>query len=141
MTDPIIQPYLFFSGRCDEALAYYREHLGAEVDMLMRFNESPDPMPPGVLQPGFEGKVMHAAFRVGGSTIFASDGCDDSTRFQGFSLALSVADQDDATRVFNALADGGSVQMPLDKTFWSPCYGMATDRFGVAWMVMVPGES
>jgi PhnB protein len=138
---PAVQPYLFFGGRCDEALDLYRSALGIEVDMLMRFTDSPEPMPPGVLQPGFEKKVMHAAFRVGESTIMASDGCDDKAKFSGFSLAASVKDEAEAQRVFGALSAGGSVQMPLGKTFWSPCFGTLTDRFGVGWMVMVPGES
>ena len=140
MQNTSVQPYLFFGGRCDEALELYRTALGIQVDMLMRFNESPDPMPPGVLQPGFEGKVMHAAFRVGESTIMASDGCDDKARFNGFSLAVNVEDEAQAHRVFGALSAGGNVQMPLGKTFWSPCYGMLVDRFGLSWMVMVPGE-
>jgi PhnB protein len=139
MTQPMIQPYLFFAGRCEEAIAFYRAAIGAELEMLMRFNESPQPVPAGMLQAGFEAKVMHAAFRVGGSLIFASDGCDDKARFSGFSLALSVASDADADRAFAALADGGQVTMPLAKTFWSPRYGMLTDRFGIGWMVMVPG--
>ncbi len=141
MQNAIVQPYLFFAGRCDEALALYRDALSIEVDMLMRFKDSPEPMPPGMLQPGFENRVMHAAFRVGGSTIMASDGCDDKAKFSGFSLAVSVKDEAEAKRVFAALSAGGSVQMPLGKTFWSPCYGMLTDRFGVGWMVMVPEEN
>ncbi|MBA4105079.1 MAG: VOC family protein [Pirellula sp.] len=135
-----IQPYLFFSGRCEEAIEFYRTAIGAEVEMVMRFNESPEPMPPGVLQEGFEAKVMHSSFRVGDAMIMASDGCDDKTVFSGFSLALQAPTIADADRVFAALADGGQVQMPLAKTFWSPRYGMVQDKFGVSWMVMVPGE-
>ena len=140
MQTPTIQPYLFFAGRCDEALDLYRSALGIEVDMLMRFSDSPEPMPPGMLQPGFENKVMHAAFRVGDSIVMASDGCDDKSRFGGFSLAVTVKDAAEADRVFDALCDGGTVKMPLAKTFWSPRYGMLTDRFGVSWMVMVPDD-
>jgi len=141
MSNISIQPYLFFGGRCEEAIGFYTNVLGAKVGMVMRFNESPKPLPPGVLQPGFEGKVMHAAFHIGANTIFASDGCDDKSRFSGFSLTLNVPDETEANRVFAGLGDGGSVQMPLAKTFWSPCYGMLTDRFGISWMVMVPGDS
>ncbi len=139
MTDSAITPYLDFAGRCDEALAFYRDALGAEVEMLMRFDESPHPVPPGMLQDGFEKKVMHASFNVRGVRLMATDGCDDKTRFDGFRLNLQLPSEADARRAFDALAAGGSVQMPLTKTFWSPCYGMVTDRFGVAWMVMVPG--
>ena len=135
-----IQPYLFFSGRCEEALAFYRTAIGAEIEMVMHFNESPEPMPPGVLQEGFETKVMHSSFRVGDAMIMASDGCDDKTTFSGFSLALQVPTIAEADRAFAALADGGQVQMPRAKTFWSPRYGMVKDKFGVSWMVMVPGE-
>ena len=137
-----IQPYLFFGGRCQEAIDYYKTAVGAEVEMLMRFSDSPEPMPPGMLAPGFEDKVMHSSFRVGGSTILASDGCtpSDGAEKKGYSLALMVPSEAEADRAFNALADGGEVGMPLSKTFWSPRYGMVKDRFGVHWMVMVPGQ-
>ncbi|QDV38088.1 VOC family protein [Tautonia plasticadhaerens] len=137
MSRTTITPYLFLGGRCEEAIAFYTETLGAEVEMLMRFDESPDPPPPGMLQEGFEKKVMHASIRVRGIPIMMSDGCDDASRFDGFRLALAVPTEEDAHRAFDALAGGGSVQMPLCKTFWSPCYGMLTDRFGVGWMVMM----
>ena len=141
MTGTTITPYLFFGGRCEEALAFYRTALGAEVEMLMRFDEMPEPAPPGMLQPGFEKKVMHASFRVRGIPLFASDGCEAGAKMVGVQLALTVPAEEDARRAFDALADGGSVQMPLTKTFWSPCYGMLTDRFGLSWMVMVPGPT
>ncbi len=139
MTGTTITPYLFFGGRCEEALEFYRKALGAEVEMMMRFNESPTPPPPGKVQAGFEEKIMHVSFRVLGVPLMASDGCDDSAKFDGLRLALAVTNETDARRAFEALADGGSVDMPLSKTFWSPCYGMVTDRFGLGWMVMVPG--
>ncbi len=107
----------------------------------MRFDQSPEPTPPGMLTPGFENKIMHCDFKIGGMTVLASDGCDANSRFDGFRLALSVPTEADADRVFNALADGGKIDMPLVKTFWSPRYGMVTDKFGVGWMVMVPGPS
>lgn len=135
------QPYLFFAGRCDEALAFYEKALGATVVMKMRFSESPDPVPEGLLQPGFEEKIMHASFTVGKSTVMASDGCNDQTTFQGFRLALSVPTEDVCNRVFAALAEGGNVDMPLERTFWSPLYGMVTDGFGVGWMVMVSEDN
>jgi PhnB protein len=141
MSATTITPYLFFAGRCEEALEFYRTRLGAEVEMLMRFNESPEPTPPGMLRAGFENKVMHASFRVRGIPLMASDGCGDTTKFDGFRLALTVPTDADAHKAFDALADGGSVQMPLSKTFWSPCYGMVTDRFNVGWMVMVAGSA
>ncbi len=135
-----IQPYLFFAGRCQEALDFYSAAIGAQVDVVMRFDQSPDPVPAGMLQPGFESKIMHSSFRVGDATIMASDGVNDQAGFKGFSLALSVPTIADADRMFAGLADGGQVKMPIGKTFWSPRYGMLTDRFGVDWMVMVPGE-
>lgn len=136
-----VQPYLFFGGRCEEALKFYRVAVGAETIMSMRFDQSPQPLPPGVLQPGFETKIMHCSFRIGETIVMASDGCDDKSRFSGFSLALSVQDEAEARRVFAALSEGGQVTMPLGKTFWSPCYGMLIDRFGIGWMVMVPGPT
>ncbi len=132
-----ITPNLFFAGRCEEALNFYRDALGASIEMMMRFDESPAPVPAGMLQAGFESKIMHATLRIGGVALMASDGCDDKSKFDGFRLALSVETEADAHKAFDALADNGTVQMPLSKTFWSPCYGMVTDRFNVAWMVMV----
>ena len=136
----VIEPYLFFNGSCEQAVEFYRKALGAEVQMVMRYKESPEPPPPGRLPPGFENKIMHTSLRIGRTTFMASDGCStEKPNFGGFSLALSVASESEADRVFAALADGGQVQMPLGKTFWSPRFGMVTDRFGVTWMVSVPG--
>ena len=133
-----VQPYLFFNGRCEEAIEFYRGALGAQVDMLMRYKESPDPPPPGMVAPGSENKVMHATLRIGETTVMASDGsCMGKPSFEGFSLSISAPDAASADGMFNALADGGRVQMPLTKTFWSPRFGMVADRFGVGWMVNV----
>lgn len=136
-----VNNYLFFSGRCDEALEFYKQHLSAETKFLIRFSENPDAMPEGILQDGFENKVMHAEFSIGNVRVMASDGCNDVEKFSGFRLALNVPDEDEAHRIFAALASGGGkVDMPLMKTFWSPLYGQVTDQFGVGWMVMLPGE-
>jgi Uncharacterized protein conserved in bacteria len=135
-----LQPYLFFSGRCEEALEYYRQALGAEIEGLIRFKDSPEPPPPGTLQSGFEDKVMHASLRIGEARLMASDGCDDGTQLSGFKLSLALPSEADARRAFEALADGGQVEMPLSKTFWSSCFGMLTDRFGVGWMVSIAEE-
>jgi len=133
-----VEPYLFFNGRCEEAVEFYKKALGAKVAMLMRFKDSPEPHAPGMLPPGSENKVMHVSFRVGDTTVMASDGfCKGQTDFQGLSLSLTVSNEAEADRAFAALADGGQVQMPLGKTFWSLCFGMVTDRFGVGWMVTV----
>ncbi|CAI8937094.1 VOC family protein [Methylocaldum szegediense] len=132
-----IQPYLFFEGRCKEALDFYQRALGAEVTMLLRNKESPEP-PACPLPPGAEEKILHSSFRIGNSTVYASDGlCQGQPNFQGFSLSLSAPNETEAARLFNTLAEGGQVQMPLGKTFFSPCFGMVTDRFGVAWMIVV----
>ena len=139
-----VQAYLFFDGRCEEAVEFYRRALGAEVEMLMRYKESPDPPPPGMVAPGSDNKIMHASFRIGETTVMASDG-DCAGRpptFDGFSLSLAVPNEAEADRVFAALADGGQVRMPLGKTFWSPRFGMLADRFGVGWMInVVPAET
>jgi PhnB protein len=133
-----VQTYLFFNGRCDEALEFYKRTLGAEVEMLMRFTEAPDPPPPDCLAPGWEKKVMHTSFRIGNTTLMASDGNGrEPAAFAGFALSLAVPDEPTADRVFAALAEGGEVRMPLAKTFWSPRFGMVMDRFGMAWMVNV----
>lgn len=133
----LIQPYLFFGGRCEEALAFYTKALGAKTDALMRFNESPEPAPPGMVKPGFENKVMHAQFTIGGNTIMASDGCGPGPGFSGFSLSLALPTVAEVDRAFAALSEGGKVGMPLSKTFWSPRFGMLTDKFGIGWMVSV----
>jgi PhnB protein len=134
----LVQPYLSFDGKCAEAVEFYRRALGAEVVMMMRFGESPEPPPPGMVPPGAEDKVMHAALRIGETMLLASDGrCSGAPEFRGFSLSLTVADETEADRLFAALADGGQVQMALSKTFFSPRFGMVADRFGVSWMVYV----
>jgi PhnB protein len=132
----LVQPYLFFDGRCEEAIEFYHSKLGAEVEMLMRFKESPEP---AQNPPGSEDKVMHASFRVGETTVMASDGrCMGQPSFQGFALSLTPANDAEAERLFNALSEGGQVQMPLSKTFFASSFGMLADRFGVSWMVYVP---
>jgi PhnB protein len=135
-----VEPYLNFDGRCEEALEFYRRALGAEVTMLMRFKDSPEPGDPAMVPPGTENKVMHASFRIGDSVVMASD-CHSTGQpaFQGISLTLSVSGEAEADRVFAALGDGGQVQMPLTKTFFSPRFGTVVDRFGVSWMVIVRG--
>lgn len=137
MKSSIVQPYLFFSGRCEEALEFYRTTLAAEIGMVMRFDEAPDPPPADMLAPGFEKKVMHSSFTIGSSLIMASDGCGEPETFSGFSLSLSLANDTEAQQCFDALAEGGEVTMPLGKTFWSPCFGMVKDKFGIGWMVTV----
>jgi PhnB protein len=136
----LIHPYLFFPGTCEEALEFYRKALGAEVGMMMRFKESPEPPPPGMVPEGWDEKIMHASFTIDGNFVMASDGCTERGGFNGFSLSLSLPDEAAAKRAFTALSEGGKVTMPLDKTFWSPCFGMLTDRFGLDWMVTVAEE-
>lgn len=131
-----VQIYLFFDGCCEEAVEFYRRSLGAEVNKLLRYKDSPQPPPPDKVTPGSDDKIMHAELRVGDTFIMASDGCNAGTpSFQGFSLSLAASDATEAKRLFDALADGGQVRMPLGPTFWSPCFGMVADRFGVGWMV------
>jgi PhnB protein len=136
-TNPIVQPYLFFDGRCQEALEFYGKTLDAEVTALMRYKDNPDPNPcASGIDPD---KVMHANFRIGDTQVMASDGrCEGKPSFQGFALSLTVSDEVEADRRFAALAKGGQVQVPLAKTFFSPRFGMVSDRFGVCWMVIVP---
>ena len=132
-----VQPYLFFDGHCDEALEFYGKALGAEVTVLMRYKDSPEPAAPGMLAPGFENKVMHANFRVGETQLMASDGrSSGQPKFEGVSLTITTADAAEAERVFAALAEGGQVQMPMAPTFFAERFGMVADRFGVSWMVI-----
>jgi PhnB protein len=133
-----VQPYLFFDGRTEEALEFYRGALGAEVTFLMRFKECPQSQEHSGVAPGAGDKVMHASFRIGDTTVMASDGeCQGQPSFQGFSLSLTASDEAEAERLFGALAEGGQVRQPLIKTFFSPRFGMVADRFGVPWMVVV----
>jgi len=130
-----LEPYLFFEGRCDEAISFYQKAIGAEVTALMRYREGPGQ---GSYPPGSEEKVMHANLRIGEVTVMLSDGfCAGQPEFQGFSLCLLPADQAKARQMFESLADGGEVQMQLTETFYSPLFGMVRDRFGLSWMIMV----
>ncbi len=136
--NPVVEPYLFFDGRCEEAMEFYHRALGAQVDMLMRFKDSPEPPQPGCVPLGSENKVMHVSLRIGETSVMASDGrCAGKPTFQGFALSLRASTEAEAERLFSALADGGQIQMPLAKTFFSPRFGMVADRFGVMWMVLV----
>jgi uncharacterized protein YbaA (DUF1428 family)/uncharacterized glyoxalase superfamily protein PhnB len=134
-----IQPYLFYRGRCEEAIAYYKETLAAEVVMMLRFKDNPDKPGPHKVPPELDEKIMHACLRICGAEIMMSDGMKTGPLdFQCMSLSLSVANEAEADRVFGALAADGTVQMPMGKTFFSPRFGAVTDKFGVAWMIIVP---
>ncbi|MBM7060165.1 VOC family protein [Pseudomonas sp. UL073] len=131
-----VQPYLFFNGRCEEALAFYGQAIGAQTTFLMRFKEAPD-MPPsnecGNIGPEH---IMHANLTIGSTQVMASDGASpDAPGFRGFSLSVTAANPAEAEQAFNALLDGGQVVMPLQETFWAKAFGMLVDRFGVHWMV------
>jgi PhnB protein len=133
-----INPYLFFDGKCEEAIGFYQKAVGAQVLMMARFKDNPGP---SMNPPGTGDKIMHATLRVGETEVMASDGdCHGQAKFNGFALSLSAASIAEAERLFNALAEGGQVQMPFGKTFFSPGFGMVTDRFGVTWMVIVPTQ-
>ena len=140
MSKTQIISYLFFGGRCQEALDFYTTALGAQVDSMMLYSQSPEPAPEGMLPEGYENKVMHAAFRIGETTLYGGDGIigGQDPSFASFSLALTLPTEAEAQSAFNALAEGGQVNMPLGKTFWSPCFGMVTDHFGMDWMVSLP---
>ena len=132
-----VQPYLSFEGRCEEAIEFYKRAVGAEVTMLMRYRESPEASPPGMIPPGSEDKVMHSSLKIGDSVVMASDGgCSGKPNFGGIALSLAVKDAAAAARAFDALAEGGKVNMPLAKTFFASQFGMLADRFGVSWMVI-----
>ena len=130
-----VEPYLFFNGRCDEAIEFYKKTLGAQVGMLMRFKDSPEK---SACAPGSENKVMHASLTIGQTRVMASDGHNTGNpKFDGFALSVDAKDDADADRLFNGLSDGGKVIMPLGKTFFSPRFGMTQDKFGMNWMVIV----
>jgi PhnB protein len=132
-----VEPYLFFDGRCEEAINFYKNAIGAEVTSLMRFKDSPDPT---MVHGGQDGnKVLHASLRIGETTVMASDGQNQGKpSFQGFGLSIAVKTEAETKKLFNAFAEGGRVELPLGKTFFSPSFGMVADRFGVMWMVFIP---
>ena len=134
-----VQPYLFFDGRCEEAVEFYKKTLGAKVEMMMRFKENPDKDKNPNCMPSDDNKIMHAAFKVGDTTVMGSDGmaAGGKPEFKGFSLTVSAKDDAEAEKTFAALSDGGKVEMPLTKTFFSSKFGMLTDKFGIGWMVIV----
>lgn len=140
-----VQSYLFFNGRCEEAIEFYKKTLGAKVEMMMRFGESPE-KPSGDnaagCMPSDPNKIMHSSFRIGDTEIMASDGMAQGTpEFKGFSLTLNARDEAEANRLFGALAEGGQVHQPLIKTFFSPCFGVVADKFGLGWMVIVEQQA
>jgi PhnB protein len=137
-----VETYIFLEGRTEEALDFYVAKLGAKVEMLMRYSESPNPVPRAMLPPGGASKVMHASFTVGETRILASDGhVEHDPRYESFSFAITVPNEAEAKRIFGALSsEGGEVRSPLQKTFFSPCFGMARDKFGIGWMVLVPAQ-
>jgi PhnB protein len=133
-----IEPYIFFEGRTEEAIAFYTKAVGAKVEMMMRYSDSPEPIPEQMLPPGGRGKIMHSSFTIGESRINASDGhAQQDPEYRSFSLAMTVQDPAEAKRVYDALLEGGEVRSPLQKTFFSPSFGMLRDRFGIGWMIMV----
>lgn len=129
-----VQPYLSFEGRCEEALNFYRQALGAEINMMMRFRDAPDQ---SMVTAGSEDKIMHASFIVGGTSLMASHGrCGGKSVFQGINLSLEADDDASAEAMFTALGQGGQVQMPMATTFFASRFGIVADKFGVSWMVM-----
>ena len=137
-----IQPYLFFNGRCEEAVEFYKRVLNAEVIAMLRFSDNPAPEGQCMVPPGSEDKVMHMCMRIGDSTVMASDGrCTGEPGFQGFALTLTLSDAATTKRLFSALGEGGQVQVPLEETFFSPCFGMVADRFGVLWTVLTARDA
>jgi PhnB protein len=133
----VVEPYLYFGGRCEEAIEFYRTAVGAHIEMILRFKDSPEPPPPGVVPEAFADKIMHSSFRIGETIVMASDGCNEApAKFEGITLSLRVADAAEAERMFSALSDGGEVQMALGKTFFAERFGMLKDRFGVSWIVV-----
>ena len=136
----LVQPYLSFEGRAEEAIEFYKKAVGAQVTMLMRFNETPEQPPPGMMPAGSERKIMHSSMTIGDTVVMATDGyCSGKSKFDGISLALTAKDDAEAKRLFDNLAEGGEVTMPLNKTFFASSFGMLKDSFGVPWMVVTQG--
>lgn len=126
------QPYLFFGGRCAEALDFYRDALGADIRAMVRFRDMPGAAPDA------GNRVMHAELGLGDSTILASDGQGDVRQSAGYAIALQVADDVEAERLFAALSADGRIDVPLMTTPFASRFGIATDRFGTPWMITTP---
>ncbi len=141
MNSLFVSPYLFLEGRCEEAIEFYKSALGAQVEMLMRYKDGPEGSCPEGMPPGSENKIMHATVKVGPAMVLMSDGrCSGKTHFDGFGLSLYAPNEAEAQKRFAALSKEGQIVMPIGKTFFSPCFGMVTDKFGVLWMVIVQPE-
>ena len=133
-----VTPYLFFDGRCEEAIDFYKKTIGAEVGMMMRYKESPEPPQPGMVPPGSDNKIMHACITVSGAPVMCSDGrCQGNPKFDGFAVSINPKDKAEAERMFKGLSDGGQPFMPLGETFFAKSFGMVKDRFGVHWMLII----
>ena len=133
-----VTPYLFFDGRCEEAIEFYKKALGAEVGMMMRFKDSPEPPQPGMVPPGSENKVMHACITIAGAPVMCSDGhAKGQPKFEGFAVSINPKDEAEAGKMFGALSQGGAPIMPLGKTFFAKSFGMVKDKFGVVWMLNI----
>ncbi|MES2037070.1 MAG: VOC family protein [Pseudomonadota bacterium] len=132
-----VETILAFGGHSEAAIRFYTEALGAEVIGMMRWKDSPDPAL-RMVSPDPD-KIMHASFRIGSTTLMASDGVETLSQpdFKGFTLNLEARDDAEAKQFFAALSNGGKVQMPLAKAFWTSLSGMVVDRFGLSWMVNV----
>jgi PhnB protein len=141
----LVQTYLFFKGNCGEALKFYQKALGAKIGMIMRYQDSPERPPPGMLPENWGSKIMHSSFSLGDNIIMASDGCgggeQNEPSFSGFSISYTLPTSEEADEVFASLSEGGEVTMPIGKTFWSPKFGMLTDKFGIGWMISIPEET
>ena len=136
-----LTPYLFFDGKCAEAIDFYKSAIGADIVFMMQYKDAPEPLPEGMNSPELQDCVMHASFKIGDSEVMASDAPPGNHKgHNGFSLSITVADENEAKKTFAAMSDGGKVQMPLGPTFFSPCFGTLVDKFGVEWMVYVEGN-
>ena len=133
-----VQPYLSFEGRAQEALDFYKSAVGATVDVIMHFKDAP-PEVQAQMSPDSREKIMHAAFRLGDTQLFASDGrCTGKASFSGVSLTINAASNEEAEKLFGALGKGGQVTMPMSETFFAYRFGILADKFGVNWMILYP---
>ncbi len=134
-----INPYLFYNGNCEAALKFYEKTLGAKIEAMLTYEGGPDEMQ---IPPDYKKKVMHAKITIDGEVIMASDAPPGHFNPpQGFSVSLQVEDPTDAERRFKALSEGGKVNLPFGKTFFSKGFGMCVDQFGPPWMVNSPMET
>ncbi|WP_250124683.1 VOC family protein [Chroococcidiopsis sp. CCMEE 29] len=131
-----LNPYLMFNGQCEAAFKFYEQCLGGKITTMMPYGESPEPLMTDQLTPEWRNKIMHVSLTIGDQELMGSDSPPEyDEEAKGFSVSISLNDPIEGERIFNTLAENGTVRMPFQQTFWAYRFGMLVDRFGIPWMI------